>query len=409
MCFYTTYLFSLCGHISISSKPIKHTKPCSKASSTPSSTNPTSQEPDTPTSVHAFTTSFPSPQEFEFAKQLHNSTPASPTSPIPTAAKPNDADGTDIIDAYGTSPPTSLHNGKSDSKSNPGNEPPLTPAPCPNPTRHPLHTYILPFLCPACHRARVENIAHFEAQTIRETVEREAKFGYSKNGVVDPERKKISRRSAARRKGELIALICVEEGRLGREGGVVEPVGETSGGVGVGGEDGNGSGVVSGVVEQEQEQDEESRKLIEEMEQMNAQIQVGATGMGSGSAVVVKADKDKDRSADVGSRDSQSQNVSAATSNTAAATAATSGWSWWGRSTASASTPVSNSTSPAHAKGVSPVSTTQKQDLKHKKTASRISMSSPRPASPRVNVPRDVLGRNQKGMNRIMGWDGGGT
>lgn len=351
--------------MSISLNPVRHTKPCTKAPMAPKIAGSKHQEPDTPTSVHAFASSFPSPQEFEFAKRLHDSVPASPVTPI--ALKSRGRDETDIIDAYGASPVTTT---PSRVEYNPDYEQLLISPPCPNPTRHPIHTYILPLLCPSCQHARLQNIAQFEAQTIRESVEREQAFGHTKNGVIDPERKKIVRNSGARRKGELIPLICVEEARIEKEN---IPAAED-----VQRHDTAASGVV--------EQDDESRKLVAEMEQMDAQIE--ATSIGS--AVVVTADRDA--STDVEGRNSSPRQVS----STSGTTTASSGWSWWGRGTANASP-----------KAASPAPEKPQQDSGHKKTASRFSVGFPRPASPRVNVSRDGFGRNLKGMNRIMGWDGG--
>lgn len=367
MCFHTTYLFSLCGHTSISLNPVRHTKPCKKAFTTPETADLKRHGSGTPTSVHAPASSFPSPQELKFAKRLHDSVPASPVTAIASTSR--DRDGTDIIDAYGASQVTAAPvrgRYKSDF------EQLMVPPPCPNLARHPLHTYILPLLCVSCQHARLQNIAHFEAQTIRESVEREQAFGYNKNGVVDPERKKIVRNSGARRKGELIPLICVEEARIENENiPAVEDVQQPE----------TGAGEVV-------EQDEESRKLVAEMEQMNAQIQ--ATSIGS--AVSETADKDVNADAEKG--DSKSGQAP----TTGKATTTSSSWSWWGRSTANASP-----------KPASPAPEKPQQDSKHKKRASIFSMGTPQPASPRVDVSRDGFGRNLKGMNRIMGWDGGGT
>ncbi|KAK5086120.1 hypothetical protein LTR70_000241 [Exophiala xenobiotica] len=326
--------------MSISSNPVRHTRPCTKAPTAPKTAG---------------------------SKRLHDPVPASPITP--TAVKSRDRDETDIIDAYGASPVTT---GPSRGECNPDDEQLWISPPCPNPTRHPLHTYILPLLCASCQHARLQNIAHFEAQTIRESVEHEQAFGYNKNGVVDPERKKIVRNSGARRKGDLIPLICVEEARIVKEN---IPAAED-----VSRPDTAAGGVV--------EQDDESRKLVAKMEQMNARIEATSVG----SAVVVAADRDT--STDVEVRDSSPRQVSSPSETTTAS----SGWSWWGRGTASASL-----------KATSPAPEKPQQGFGHKKTASRFSVGFPRPASPRVNVSRDGFGRNLKGMNRIMGWDGGGA
>lgn len=197
--------------------------------------------------------------------------------------------------------------------------------------------------------------------------------------MVDPERKKI-----ARKKGELIPLICVEEARIQKEN-IPTP------------DPGDVQEAVTAMCETV-EQDEESKKLVEEMEQMNAQIE--ATGVGS----AVAANAEKGASTNVRRQDPHSHRLFTASTNTT--TAVSSGWSWWGRGTASA--PASTSTSPDPPKAATLARAPPQQEHAHK-TVSRISVGGPRPTSPGVNVSRDVFGRNLQGMNRIMRWDGNGA
>ena len=158
-------------------------------------------------------------------------------------------------------------------------------------------------------------------------------------------------------------------------------------------------------------EDEESRRMVEDMEEMNAQIGVGAGSIGVGAvAEVVVMHADRDGITYSQRRGSHDRRVSSTRNTTGS-----SGWSWWGPSavtasaSASASAPVLTATSPARTKAMpTPGPNTSQRVSGHEKTASRNANGSPRLASPRVNVSRDGFRRNVKSMNRIMGLDGGG-
>lgn len=244
MCYHTTFLFSLCGHIAISPEPVRNTQQCSQAKF-PSTLNQRPKlltsnlkqavqvqqdsstrvqkrsSPTTPKetagrlSYHSITSPFPSPQEFEFAQQIHDeSVPASPSSPRITRvlrkqdSQSNSSIHTDIISGYAGSSLTHL---ELDDRTHATNS-------CTIITRHPMHTYILPYLCSSCRLTREQNMARFELQTMKEAIDRE-NWGYRKDGgpmgIIDSQRKRIHRRSAG--KGKLIPLICVEENRIGKE------------------------------------------------------------------------------------------------------------------------------------------------------------------------------------------------
>ena len=396
MCYHTTYLFSLCGHIAVSDQPVKHAKPCPKAKASTtiefinveqnsdgnqttdvlagqsSELQPQADDNDGHRLSHqaSLLNPFPSPQEFEFAKELHSSVPGSPMTPIAADTPIH----TRLINPYSSLTPalpsaSVVSAAAADSRH----------TSCPISQRHPLQTYILPHLCSICQTTRVQNIARFEAQTIKESVDREH-WGYNR-GVVDPERKKINRRSAGR--GKLIPLICVEEGRIRqrevRKSGLRELQGEVEA-MKLGAEHGPGMG------------DEEN------MPQRSVVLDGSATPqLHEGGAQGFHEER----------RESHPRMVPvAASTTTASAPTATSGWSWWSRGS---STPAQASTSEA--------TPGQQQHQK------QLSVSSPRGSSPRVdwsamqdrwsrinsNVSRDVFGRNAQGMNRIMGWGGGGN
>ncbi|KAK5086315.1 hypothetical protein LTR05_003483 [Lithohypha guttulata] len=148
---------------------------------------------------------FPSPQEFEFAKQIHDSVPASPATPVVgNGEQRGDIDSEfDIIDAYSGGEPSGTAGEVSEKNSA-----------CSLVLRHPLHTFILPLLCSSCETQRLQNIARFEALTIKESIDRDVRKSDLLGGVIDAERKKIARKSTG--KGKLIPLICVEEGRIRR-------------------------------------------------------------------------------------------------------------------------------------------------------------------------------------------------
>lgn len=238
MCYHTTFLFSLCGHISISPDPIRDTARCEVALSiqiqssklfaahlastekaqtftsgpvrSPVANRDTSDGPR----YSSVTSPFPSPQEFEFAQQAHDtSIPASPTSPRiaqnPQSRPQSDCDR-DISALYNDNSLIALKTEEDTSEQR--------LSPCPIIARHPMHTYILPALCSSCRLSREQNIAKFELQTMKESVDREqwgSRKGAGVPGVINTQRTRIHRRSAG--KGKLIPLICVEENRISKE------------------------------------------------------------------------------------------------------------------------------------------------------------------------------------------------
>lgn len=192
---------------------------------------------------------FPSPQEFEFARELHDSVPASPASavayhhinpgadldsntdpkirlragalstgrqnvPVPqgnsdadefTYANTRSASGTSVLASQSASIPSPSLSQMAASTA------------CTESKSHPLHTFTVPTLCPSCCVLRESNLARFEARAIKESVDREGRPGGGGNRgrIVDfwAERKKISSSKAGPGRGKLIPLICVEEGR----------------------------------------------------------------------------------------------------------------------------------------------------------------------------------------------------
>lgn len=235
MCYHTTFLFFLCGHTSISPRPVRNTPKCQDEPHTTIQCqmpklstadliqargqqqvskyqNHETSSPRTATSrlsYHSITSPFPSPQEYEFAQQAHDvSIPATPVSPSilkKQSFQSARSGSTDILASYEDSASTCPVTQNS------------TPQ-CSVVACHPMHTYILPQLCPTCRLQREQNMARFELQTMKEAIDRE-QWDYRKGsgpmGVVDNQRKIIRRRSAC--KGKLIPLICVEENKIGME------------------------------------------------------------------------------------------------------------------------------------------------------------------------------------------------
>lgn len=223
MCYHATCIYSFCGHSSTSQGPSRNTPLCphrATAAERPA-------QPDRQAQGHAIPTTtvdtdinptafpldtsfpFPSPQEFEFARSLHHSVPASPITPTSTSTLSQRASqiSASSLTSIGTRNPI--------------------PRCCESTRSHPFRTFILPTLCPPCRIIRDENIARFEAKAIRGIVEREGgdggnvEGGESGNGDVEGDR---SRECSIRRRGKkkmvgrkLMPLILVEEGRLKKE------------------------------------------------------------------------------------------------------------------------------------------------------------------------------------------------
>ena len=267
-------------------------------------------------------------------------------------------------------------------------------------------------------------MAHFEAQTIKESIEREEGAGYV-NRLVEPQRKRIARSSAAVRSKQLIPLICVEEGRIRKLAAEAEAAGK-----------------IEERTEERVETFNEERQVTEDVQEdmvadttpndgvkasvlsdvrrdshsRNVSTANGPTSTSSWSwwgrqaqareqhtqvtaTDITTPDNPKEIVLDVQSINSHSRNLS---STSAATTLTSSGWSWLGRS--AASTPASTPKQEPKAS----VSAADLPAIGRRKRISGLSFGVNRPASPKVDVARDGFGRSLKGMNRIMGWDGGG-
>ena len=341
MCHHNTYMFSLCGHITISKQLVKNCKPCLNAQKS------SAVIPETPVSIHARTTAFPSPHEFEFARQLHNSVPSSPASP-------------DLIDAHieEMSPERSEE--------------------CNIIERHPLYTYVLPQLCHSCQQTRMRNIERFENQTQEERIRRLQTLK-SGNGVVDQARKKIARSHAAKQKGELMQLICVEEVKLRKQ--------------------------AAAEIEAEAMLLDQATAVGSDIEYSKMAETVESAGVNNESRQISPS------SLQVNGVNGE---VSVRSQTPSATSTAGFSWaSWWKKGE------KSNSTAPAvvevqHA--IPPIVDVNPgherkpsiEEASQKRIASRFSIDRGRAVSPRVDVPRDEAGRNVKTMNRIMAWGGSG-
>ncbi|KAK5070628.1 hypothetical protein LTR64_000301 [Lithohypha guttulata] len=351
----------------------------------------------------------PFPQEFEFAKQIHDSVPASPATPVVGNGEQKGSidSGFDIIDAY-----------SSGERSGTAGEVSKKNSACSLVLRHPLHTFILPLLCSACQTQRLQNIARFEALTIKESIDRDVRKGDGLGGVVDAERKKIARRSTG--KGKLIPLICVEEGRIRRREvrkSTLKQIELKLGGELVVGEEHKEDQVTSNP-----EEDGESTSGIQKPATKTEAMTASSGSASKGSKVAGSHGVEQD---------THSTNVSITPIVPAATPAPSSSWSWWGRSTVVTSAPsfsaAAKTVPAAQGSGQAHRGTTTKTNASkaakaesgQPKSASTVPSAS-RPMSPGIdwsgmqerwkginnNVSRDVFGRNAKGMNRIMGFEG---
>lgn len=209
-------------------------------------------------------------------------------------------------------------------------------------------------------------IARFEAETIKEAIDRETNK--------EIERKRISRRSA--QKGKLIPLICVEEGRIRR----LEVRRSTF-------RDMSEAAENTAEIGSEQVQEEK----VERTEEIGYEIPLSSEQLDAvGKEVVVER-----------RRSSHLRETSSGSVESTATQASAGSWSaWW--------------------KGGSGPEVPATPKMLHKRTDTMASEASR--ASSKIdwsgmqerwrginnNVARDMFGRNVKGMNRIMGWDSGG-
>lgn len=370
MCYHTTCLFSLCGHTAISARPVGHASPCLNLLR--------SREIEAAFASIQLRSSvdlvppFPSPQEFEFAKELHNSIPASPISPV--CYKQGERSATAACVSEKTS--GSTHSSSICTKRTTMSKATVTPI-CSLITRHPLHTFVIPGLCRSCHRVREQNMAIFEAEAMRENVSRalEGAGGgggtSERGGVVDIGRRRIHRHGLE--KGKMIPLKLLQ---LHPAPVQDDPSGEVM-----------------------WEEQENARAGMTNSSDLVGGVSINclmpAPAMPEAVAMPVK-EHAAEALLPVHSRD-----VSVASAKTA------SSWWSWGKP----STPIASITSSKPAATVtpwSPTGTTMRKTSLEASSRNGSSRLSWRTFS-NIDVKRDILGRNMKGMNRIMGWETGDT
>lgn len=396
MCYHTICIYSFCGHTSVSHKSLRNAPPCQCQRTGP--TRPT--EPDQPhpqtnlitnkPSSLLFDSSFPSPQEFEFARELHHSVPASPVSPIVSrrnqgsltrAAPIASIDATaalsfsTIFTSYDFAAFPAL---------------PLTASPCQNAKSHPFRTYVVSTHCPPCRVLRESNIARLEAKAVKESLEREG-GSVTERTVDDSGRKKRKITGRA-----VKPLLLVEQERVRRE---------TPG--------------------QEKENQVMSKAIArEEVPEVPAGYvavigsdEPDIEGRSSGEA------KAGAEAGQVPPTPTPTPAPPAASSARTATPPSSSKWaSWWNRKASPA-----QSKSTVAVSDIAPGTSTVDNNNRKPPTGDSIDGSachgSTKEGTPAKSVDqdnwpewpvddgiaRDAAGRNAKGMQRILGWDGGQT
>ena len=278
---------------------------------------------------------------------------------------------------------------------------------CPLITRHPLHTYLLPRLCPVCYSSRERNLAFFDAQILRDSgLTSRENWGYSRsNNVVDGRSKRISRKSTA--KGKLIPLICVEEGKLNR---------------------------LAKLEEEEREREKLNTKVMEEAKievkdvthrtpNTDRQSIVGSEVGSEFSRMVNNLLEERDNGlvktekataqTETGNKQLQNAFSVGLSAETPSSIVSTSSWGlgWWGRNTPSStplvvSSPKLLATSSTSSPGsmVATIQAPEKTSLRNEyEPITKDILKSGDGAM------KDDLGRNMSAMNKIMGFATGGT